>query len=89
MQSNATKFIFFSSVKAVAESVINEPLLEDVSPTPKGPYGESKLAAENYILRKLTESYIVSNQKIKTALGIEKMPVTAREGLKRTFESFR
>ena len=39
-------------------------------------------------LKKLTESYQVSNQKIKKALGIEKMPVTAVEGLKRTFESF-
>ena len=28
-------------------------------------------------LQKLTESYLVSNQKIKKALGIEKMPVTA------------
>ena len=39
-------------------------------------------------LKKLTESYVVSNQKLKTALGIEKMPVTAEEGLKKTFESF-
>ena len=40
-------------------------------------------------LRKLTESYVSSNAKIKKALGIEKMPVDAREGLKRTLESFR
>ena len=39
-------------------------------------------------LKKLTESYIVSNQKIKIALGIEKMPVTAREGMKKTLASF-
>jgi len=39
-------------------------------------------------LQKLTESYMVSNQKLKTALGIEKMPVTAKEGLKKTLESF-
>ena len=39
-------------------------------------------------LKKLTESYVVSNQKLKTALEIEKMPVTAKEGLKKTFESF-
>jgi nucleoside-diphosphate-sugar epimerase len=32
-------------------------------------------------LKKLTESYMVSNQKIKSALGISRMPVTAREGL--------
>lgn len=40
-------------------------------------------------LRKLTESYISSNAKIKSALGVEKMPVDAREGLKVTLESFR
>ncbi len=40
-------------------------------------------------LRKLTENYISSNAKIKKALGVEKMPVEAREGLKITFESFK
>lgn len=40
-------------------------------------------------LRKLTEDYISSNAKIKEALGIERMPVDAREGLRRTIESFR
>ena len=40
-------------------------------------------------LRKLTENYISSNEKIKKALGIEKMPVDAREGLKVTLRSFR
>jgi hypothetical protein len=40
-------------------------------------------------LKKLTESYVVSNRKIKRALEIEKMPVTAVDGLRRTFESFR
>lgn len=40
-------------------------------------------------LKKLTESFVVSNQKLKTALGIEKMPVTAKEGLKKTLESFK
>ena len=39
-------------------------------------------------LKKLTESYVVSNQKIKNALEIEKMPVSAKEGFKKTFESF-
>lgn len=39
-------------------------------------------------LRKLTESYISSNAKIKAALGVEKMPMDAREGLKVTLESF-
>ena len=40
-------------------------------------------------LKKLTESYVVSNQKIKKALGIKKMPVTAEDGFKKTFESFK
>ena len=39
-------------------------------------------------LRKLTENYVSSNAKIKEALGIERMPVDAREGLRRTIESF-
>lgn len=40
-------------------------------------------------LRKLTENYISSNEKIKKALGVEKMPVDAREGLNVTLESFK
>lgn len=53
MESKAKKFIFFSSVKAAADSVVGEMLMEDVIPAPVGPYGESKIAAENYILSKL------------------------------------
>ena len=40
-------------------------------------------------LRKLTENYISSNAKIKKALGVDRMPVDAREGLKETLESFK
>lgn len=40
-------------------------------------------------LRKLTENYISSNEKIKSALGVEKMPIDARDGLRETLESFR
>jgi len=40
------KFIFFSSVKAAADKVPGQILTEDIAPTPKGPYGESKAAAE-------------------------------------------
>ena len=39
-------------------------------------------------LNKLTENYVVSNQKIKLALGIKKLPITARDGLKKTINSF-
>ncbi|MDR2057180.1 MAG: NAD-dependent epimerase/dehydratase family protein, partial [Dysgonamonadaceae bacterium] len=215
LHSKAKKFIFFSSVKAAADSVKTDILTEDVISEPIGPYGESKRAAEKYIqtkdwdgknvyifrpcmihgpgnkgnlnllysfvkkgipwplgafenrrsftsidtvsfvvgqiiekniasgiyniaddetlstnelislissvtgrksriwklspaimncvaqlgtilhlplnserLRKLTENYIVSNQKIKTALQIEKMPVSARTGFELTIKSF-
>ncbi len=40
-------------------------------------------------LQKLTENYVVSTQKIKTALGIEKLPLTAEEGLIKTIRSFK
>jgi len=40
-------------------------------------------------LRKLTEDYVASNAKIKRALGVARMPVDAREGLKVTLESFK
>lgn len=39
-------------------------------------------------LKKLTESYVVSNSNIKTTLGIEKLPLTSEEGLKKTIASF-
>ena len=39
-------------------------------------------------MQKLTENYVVSNAKIKAALGIEHMPVRAREGLLETIRSF-
>lgn len=39
-------------------------------------------------LKKLTESYVVSNAKLKRALGWDKMPVSAREGMRTTLESF-
>ena len=38
-------------------------------------------------LQKLTDSYIVSNQKIKLAIG-KPLPVSSREGLLKTFKSF-
>lgn len=49
LKSSATKFIFFSSVKAAADRVEGEFVDENVLPSPKGPYGESKIAAERYI----------------------------------------
>ena len=43
------KFIFFSSVKAAVDKVPGDVLTEDVIPCPVGPYGESKVRAEEYI----------------------------------------
>ena len=40
-------------------------------------------------LRKLTENYVVSNAKLKRALGIERMPVRAADGVRKTIRSFR
>lgn len=55
LSHNIKKFIFFSSVKAAADSVISDILTEDIIPNPVGPYGESKIAAENYIFSKEQE----------------------------------
>ena len=46
------------------------------------------LPLNSFRLNKLTENYVVSNQKIKKALGIEKMPVRAADGLTKTIQSF-
>ena len=56
LESSAKKFIFFSSVKAAADSVVGDVLTEGVIPTPVGPYGESKIQAEEYIKKHFTFS---------------------------------
>lgn len=216
LQSSAKKFIYFSSIKAAADRTSGNIITEDVVPMPKGPYGESKIKAEEYIqnnnkeekqvyilrpcmihgpgnkgnlnllynivkkglpwplsafnnrrsftsidnlcfiminllekelptgiyhigddeplstndlinlivesvdkreyvwkihpgiikiiakigdvfhlpltsarLMKLTEDYVVSNRKIKTAIGVDKLPVSAKEGMRKTFRSFK
>lgn len=52
LESSAKKFIFFSSVKAAADQVVGDILTEDITPSPRGPYGESKIKAEEYIQSK-------------------------------------
>lgn len=49
LESDARKFIFISSVKAVADSV-DGILTENVLPNPQTDYGKSKLMAEEYIM---------------------------------------
>ena len=115
LASSAKKFIFFSSVKAVADRVENDLLDEEVVPNPKGPYGESKVLAEKYIQQywpdknvdksvyilrpcmihgpgnkgNLNLLYNVVSKRIPWPLGaFESMPITAREGLRRTIKSF-
>lgn len=46
------------------------------------------LPLNSFRLTKLTENYVVSNAKIKRALGINAMPVDARTGLTKTIQSF-
>jgi nucleoside-diphosphate-sugar epimerase len=52
--SNATKFIFLSSVKACADEV-DSILTEEAIPNPKTVYGQSKLAAEKGIIKMLED----------------------------------
>lgn len=51
LASSAKKFVFFSTAKAAADRV-PDVLTEDVIPSPVGPYGESKIKAEEYIREK-------------------------------------
>ncbi|MGI6223217.1 MAG: NAD-dependent epimerase/dehydratase family protein [Prevotella sp.] len=55
VHSKAQKFIFFSSVKAAADKVEGDILTEEQPAKPVGPYGESKIEAEKYILSHPTE----------------------------------
>lgn len=52
LQSDAKKFIYISSVKAVADTVVGS-LTEDAIPNPVTVYGKSKRMAEDYILANL------------------------------------
>lgn len=52
LSTKVKKFIFFSSVKAATDYVKGDILTEDIIPHPIGPYGESKIKAEEYIQSK-------------------------------------
>ena len=64
-ESSASKFIFFSSVKAAADKV-NGVLTEEIEPTPLGLYGESKIVAESYILSLQSAVCSTKNNESKT-----------------------
>ena len=55
LASDAKKFIFLSSVKAVTDKVEGNVLTEEAVPSPEGSYGKNKLASESYILSKQAE----------------------------------
>ena len=48
-----------------------------------------KLPLNSERLKKLTENYVVSNEKVKEALGIDTLPLTAEDGLRKTIASFK
>lgn len=54
VSSDIQRFIYFSSVKAVADSLGNEVLNEERTPAPGTPYGKSKLEAERLLLSRNT-----------------------------------
>jgi nucleoside-diphosphate-sugar epimerase len=55
VDSNASKFIFLSSIKAVIDSWPSA-IAEEISPEPTSDYGKSKLLAEQFIQANLIES---------------------------------
>ena len=75
----ALKFIFFSSVKACADTVEGV-LTEDAQPLPQTPYGKSKLEAEKEVLK--FESSKVLKLKMKDETGNLKLGEEEREVLK-------
>ncbi len=64
MESDAKTFVFFSSVKAAADSVPGDILTENVVPHPVGPYGESKIKAEQCILNYMKKDPRVNDKNI-------------------------
>lgn len=79
-------------VTLIAESTARKPRLWSLSPAliksaaRLGDFVPIPLNTER--LKKLTETYIVSNQKVKTTLGIDGLPVSAKDGLRETIKSF-
>ena len=80
LTSTAGRFVFFSSVKAAADRVEGEYVDEEVTPAPKGPYGESKIAAERYILGKFRDEGFVFRDSAE--LGVESGKAFQDEGIK-------
>ncbi|WDF68973.1 NAD-dependent epimerase/dehydratase family protein [Sphingobacterium oryzagri] len=79
-------------VASISSILGKKPSLWHISP--KIIYGLAKvgdrlsLPLNTERLKKLTESYVVSNKKIKDELQLDKLPVSAQEGIRRTIKSF-
>lgn len=100
-QTLASGVYNFSDDKALSTNELVRLIAETASKKPKLWYiskgfmqgiasigDKIKLPLNSERLKKLTENYVVSNQKIKNALQIEQLPVSAEEGLRRTIQSF-
>jgi len=79
-------------VRLMAESVGKRPRIWKVPPGCVEAMARAgdvlRLPLNSERLKKLTESYVASNAKLKAALGVKRMPVRAEEGLRKTLESF-
>ncbi len=84
LQSDSKTFIFFSSVKAVADTLEGETLTEDHKPDPKTPYGQSKLAAEQYILDQMEARIQRNHQQVSSGKPNDKLLNDRKQG-KRVF----
>ena len=78
-------------IRLICESLGKEPHLLRI---PKGlMYGLAKVGDVVHLplnterLGKLTENYIVDNNKVKHALGVDSLPISARDGLRKTIQS--
>lgn len=87
------EFLSTNELVKIISAVLNKRCLEIQIPkviiNKVGKVGDViKLPLNSETIQKLTENYRVSNQKIKAAIGIEKLPYTAQQGLEKTIKSF-
>lgn len=79
-------------VRLIAESLNRKPRIWTIPPAPMRLLARSgdflRLPLNSERLKKLTESYVVSNQKAKRALGIAGLPVDAADGIRDTLNAF-
>lgn len=79
-------------IRLIAESAGKQARIWRTPPSlirPLAKLGDTlRLPLNSERLKKLTESYIASNKKIRHALQWERMPVTAEDGMRKTLASF-